>query len=199
MSIFSKQDSHLPLLTQVYQLDESDNEEVVAFYSLNGEEYAARWLRQIPTDAPEEWNRLQTHFRATRQAMNDLYCMRSLHLGTAQMIEHWVNNETPKYSLIVSTPPEELATLPPLSPYPKDYLTSGGLIPIEQITFKRDTFIKHQIQQELLAVIKRYEQGGKPLSKCVTCGSVFLTNRSGQRFCSHRCSHTEGTRRRRKK
>jgi hypothetical protein len=214
MAIFSKADEHLPLLTQVYQLDIDNEQEILNFALLHFAAYGLDMQRQKegnPDGYKIEMANIYDCAYHVKRVMLSWYQHSGLPveetgylnalwrkhpaapaiLSDATMLHEWMSHRTTDRFQNAAEACKE-SELKHLITYPE------YIIPANQLAMMPTGDIPSQIMSALKDLITGLIAGSKTLQKCGVCESIFIENRREQAFCSRRCADTEGSRRRRK-
>jgi hypothetical protein len=206
VSLFTGQDAHLPLLTQFVQLEVPKGESVSP-EELDQSELGA-WLTR--NDLGRKGRDRNGGPNPTRQ--RHLRFLADIH-GLAVQLLTAAADET-------GFPPRLLVRLDGLlkenvrltfgekHPAAPDFMIrmirpdSDEPIPQDRVTLVMDNWkLKEQgtpaVGAALLQHLQQIVTGKSKVQRCIECQSPFVVAYKGKRFCSHRCSHREGQRRRR--
>jgi len=195
VAIFGKADADMALLSQVYQVDPDDPDEL--------NHVAHLWIDRplFAGLSPQERTECLRDFGNLCRLTQEI--MRTLHERGGITFEQGgaLNVYLRRFPLVLTDPLRA-----ELQPVPLEGEGAGfthvHIIPIKEIRKVRwtrelkDTAaldLIHQIEQ----LFRLLAEGRTRLSKCAACSSVFVERRSGQQFCSHRCANRLNKRRRR--
>lgn len=193
MALFNGVDRDLPLLTQVFQLDDSSEAEMIEFHARQYGSIDVLTTLDVELERPTTLERirsgedlvlLQTFIRITRKVMMIwAICPGKIPAGEWHILHNW-------YTLCSGF---ALTGLP----------DANGLIDIRTQVVRHSIKIKDLATDLIPRIVRElwdFVHGdAQQLCLCQECKSLYVHLRKGQQWCSNRCSNRVGERRRRQK
>ena len=194
MALFGKADAHIYLVNQYYQLvfdwrspEGSELEEWLKF--LRGPLFRSpNDVKEVEEDKAKQENalmRLSRHHDLIALTMNAAADGLAPSLGDEFNLNALIKEVMPPP--VVAWTRHEVLKHRPLVSYDGSLGSRVGPAPLMEE--KMLTTIVAQLVSALAANV---------FVRCTECGSAFASNRKEQKYCSYRCAHRAGTRRRRK-
>lgn len=198
MALFTnKRDSGLPLLTKVYQIDSGDEAELAAFLRSEGDSVnSILWEMDLYEVLPERQHHTVPGIaKGIREARQDLARVVRLTQGVMRSVCHHQaisvgavrEIEARREHIRFHIDHEEDLALDTQVPI-------AALVPA--VFNASSTATATRIMRDLSALVLDAIAGRVALDACLECESVFIVQRSGHQFCSHRCAHRVTERRR---
>lgn len=190
MALFPEKDvkkQTIPLLTQVYQVDETNNDEVQTW----GRRFTGFTLPEaFPDRYMDQTDGVIAAISLTRSIMDCFY-------ETGGLTLHLIMS----FSMAIHS-----------APYSPTIMLRGGtgdVVPLGLLRFFDDTepldaIILADLRELIVVMIAGMERDPFAddievvrnfLRKCPICNSIFVVNRSDQTYCSHRCVFRANSRR----
>lgn len=221
MALFTnKRDRDLPLLTKVYQIDADKRSEIVALLRMQGHPGLAgmlkTWASGVPLrvdvavsvgqgEAPES----QVVYDADPDTIPALGLLGFFgdDLTSACRLAQRMMRDLATEGLVRWGDIQELQARPT---YKETYHLPAGMdnppsgdVMIEPSTLRHipwaqanTSFLAAEITRALHVLLRQAQKGDPGLATCLECKSVFLVQRAGHDYCSHRCRHRHAGRER---
>jgi hypothetical protein len=179
MALFGRADKELPLLTQVYQVDRENREEIIDF----AYPQSPNWSCAL--DMEDAMLRdTQIVIELAYEVMNTLCDSGGVTRAQLLEVQRQVNKARRHYDFPNAG---------------KEPVGWDDVIPVGKITAGYntehlpdaygETTIHTEIIHELDRLIVDMSRGKASVARCVECRSVYVVLRKGQQFCSHRCGN----------